>query len=182
MNEVVEILEVLKYAYPNFYKGMPQKEIEGIIKLWAMMFEKEDPKIVIEAVKAMITTLKFPPTIADIKEKVTLLTKEDSMSEMEAWGIIYKAICNSGYNSIENFEKLPSILQKVVGSAKQLKDWALTEDLNMQVVQSNFMRSYKVVKERKELIERLPASCKNIIEKGVEQLCLDALNAKEKVI
>ncbi|MEY2669755.1 MAG: hypothetical protein RLZZ577_71 [Bacteroidota bacterium] len=178
--ETLAILNVIKISYPYFYKDLKDSEAENMLNVWAMMFENDNARIVVEAVKAVITSSKYPPNIADIKEKITLLTKDEGLTEMEAWGIVYKAICSSGYNSIENFEKLPVTLQKIIGSAKQLKEWAITENLNIQVVQSNFMRSYKVMQERNNLINKLPESCKNMINKGVDQLCLDVLNVTEK--
>jgi hypothetical protein len=76
VQETMVIMEVLKASYPRFYQGMTTEELRSVVNVWAMMFEDDNAKIVTEAVKAMITTLKFPPTIADIKEKIHLLLRE----------------------------------------------------------------------------------------------------------
>lgn len=179
IQETMAIMEVLKVSYPNFYKGMSPEDLKSAVNVWAMMFEDDDARIVTEAVKAMISTLKYPPTIADIKEKIQLLKNPKILSEMEAWGLVYKAIQNSSYDSENQFCKLPALIQKLVGAPKQLREWATAENLNVSVIQSNFMRSYKVMSEREEMINKLPDSCKNLItEKQEDGLCLNASNAE----
>lgn len=184
MQETMAIMEVLKVSYPKFYSGMSQEDLKSAVSVWAMMFEDDDARIVTEAVKAMISTLKYPPTIADIKEKIRLLQSPEIMSEMEAWSLVYKAICNSGYDSENQFCKLPPLIQKIVGTPKQLREWGLTENLSMSVIQSNFMRSYKVMSEREEMISKLPDSCKNLIteKQEVNKICLNAKSAEEQDI
>ena len=179
IQETAGILEVLKYAYPKFYSDMTTEETDGAIKLWAMMFEEDEAQIVTQAVKAMISTLKYPPTIADVKEKIQLMTTRTTMTEMEAWSLVYRAICNSAYDSESQFNRLPLIVQKILATPKQLREWALSENLNLSVIQSNFMRSYKVMSERNEMINRLPESCKNLINGKQEGLCLNVTGAEE---
>lgn len=183
VQETMVIMEVLKASYPRFYQGMTTEELRSVVNVWAMMFEDDNAKIVTEAVKAMITTLKFPPTIADIKEKIHLLKapKTGVLTEMEAWGLVYRAICNSSYDSEKRFNELPETIQRLVGTPKQLREWATTENLNVSVIQSNFMRSYKVMAERKEMIDRLPDSCKNLLNEE-DKLCLSVNNATELVL
>ena len=100
---------------------------------------------------------------------------------MEAWGLVYRAICNSSYDSEKRFNELPETIQRLVGTPKQLREWATTENLNVSVIQSNFMRSYKVMAERKEMIDRLPDSCKNLLNEE-DKLCLSVNNAVEQVL
>lgn len=161
-DETKALLAILKAAYPNFYKDMTKEDAKNIVDLWTTMFADEKPQIVVEAVKSLICILKYPPTIADVKEKIAMITHPDEMTEMEAWDRVRRAI--SYYNASENFANLPSILQKIVGSPNQLREWALMdmETIN-SIVQSNFMRSYKarVVKEKE--FAMLPQSTKQLI-------------------
>lgn len=165
MQEMAAILKVIKVSYPHSFKNLTEKEAIETLEVWTMMFENDNAKIVTEAVKAMVATLKYPPTIADIKEKINLIAPkhEAAITEMEAWSLVYKAICNSAYDSENRFNNLPPMVQKLIGTSKQLREWATTVDLNLGVVQSNFMRSYKVMAEREEMIKKLPASCLTLI-------------------
>lgn len=161
--EAATILSILKIGYPNFYKDLKSEEIDNAIDLWSTMFANDSALVVTEAVKALMCTLKFPPTIADVKEKIALITQPEVMTEMEAWARVKGAM--SYYHAKECFDNLDPILQRLVGSPNQLREWAVmdTETIN-SVVQSNFMRSYKArVASEREYIA-LPESAKELID------------------
>ena len=100
-DETKSILSVLRAGYPNFYKDLNKADADQIIDLWATMFVEEPVTVVIEAVKTLMVTAKFPPTIADVKEKIYLVTHPQTMTEAEAWNIVKKAI--GYYNAQEHF-------------------------------------------------------------------------------
>ena len=160
--EALAVMAMLKTAYPNFYKDLSKEDISAAVNLWATMFSEESIQVVTEAIKALICTLKYPPTIADVKEKIHLLTQPQGMCELEAWDTVRRAI--SYYNAQENYNSLPPILQKIVGSPNQLREWALMDvDTVNSVIQSNFMRSYRVMAEREREYAMLPSSTKKFI-------------------
>ena len=67
--EAVQILAVLKAAYPNFYKDMTAAEAQGTVSVWSMQFADISAEIVLMALNKAISTSKYPPTIAEVKEK-----------------------------------------------------------------------------------------------------------------
>lgn len=162
--EALAVLTILKTAYPTFYKNYSKEDVNAAVDLWATMFSDEPVSIITEAVKSLICTLKYPPTIADVKEKIAMImqSQTQTMTEMEAWQRVKVAI--SYYNASENFAELPPILQKIVGSPNVLKEWSQMdiETLNT-VVQSNFMRSYKAKASQEREYEKLPQSTKQLI-------------------
>ena len=161
--ETKAILAVLKAGYPNFYKDMTKEDAKNTVDLWATMFADDSARLVTEAVKSLICTLKFPPTIADVKEKIHLLTQPQGMSELEAWNTVRRAI--SYYDAQENYNSLPPMLQRLVGSPNQLREWAVMESETVNsVIQSNFMRSYKVMAARDREQAMLPESAKELRE------------------
>ena len=169
--ETKEILKVLRVGYPNFYKDLKKPEADEIIDLWSTMFTSEPVQIVIEAVKSLMCTLKFPPTIADVKEKISLITQPCQMSEMEAWQMVKSAM--NYYNAGQTFERLPPILRQIVGSPNQLREWAVMEaNAINSVVQSNFMRSYKAVVAQEKERAMLPESTKQMIAGLAERMAL----------
>lgn len=173
-DETKAILSILKAAYPNFYKNLTKDEAVNIVNLWAAMFADEPYQLVAESVKSLMCTLKYPPTIADVKEKIALITQPEEMSEMEAWQKVRSAI--SYYNANETFEKLPSILQKIVGSPNQLREWAVMDsEVVNSVIQSNFMRSYKAKSAQKKEYEMLPNSTKQLIEELATKMEIKAI-------
>lgn len=161
-DEILVILGTLKIAYPAFYKDLKKSEADNLVNLWSVMFESDNVKIVTEAVKALICTSKFPPSIADVKEKIALITQPSAMTEIEAWNMVRNAI--SYYNASENFNRLPEIIQKLVGSPGQLREWAQMDSTTVDsVIQSNFMRSYKARVIQEKEYNLLPESTKKVI-------------------
>lgn len=160
-NETLQILNILKIAYPTFYKNISKQEALDIVDLWSSMFEEDDVLLVIAAVKAFIATddKGYPPVIGVIKKKMREISHPDTMSEMEAWQLVKKAASNSAYHAKEEFDKLPPTIQKIIGDYQTLKDWGLMDmDKFDTVLQSNFMRSFKISSEREKEFLALPPS------------------------
>ena len=163
-DEVVAILGVLKTSYPRFYAGMTKEEMYSTIDLWNEMFAHENSQLVVMAVKNLINTFKFPPTIADVKEEMYKLTEEERQSPIEIWNLIKKAIRNSGYYSYEEFHKLPEIAQKFVGSPNQLKEWALDIDFNDGVVKGQFLKQVEILQKRDKEEKMMLPETKTILQ------------------
>ena len=118
------------------------------------------------AIHKYMSTNRFPPTIADLRQIATEVITPEKMNEGEAWALVYRAICNSAYNAGAEFEKLPPECQKAVGNPAILKEWASLDMSEVNtVIQSNFMRSYKVECKRTQEYDRLPESTKEVIQK-----------------
>jgi len=170
-DDVIAILNIIKVAYPRFYSNVTKQEADDAVNLWSIMFADDDAKVVTEAVKAMIATLKYPPTIADVKEKIRLITTEEQMTELEAWNIVYGAICCANYYAEDCFERFPEVIKRVVGTPKNLRDWALMEPATINsVIQSNFMRSYTSKVKHVNEIAMMPTSTKIMMEGIADKL------------
>lgn len=166
--ETIKILAVLKRGYPNFYNGMEKDDLDGIVALWETIFLDDTYSVVSAAVIAQIAAnpSSYPPSIGTIKDAVAKLTTPQEMSEMEAWGYVERALRNSCYNSISEFAKLPEDVQHVVGSPRQLQEWATMEIGTVQsVVQSNFMRSYRARAKSNREAACLPKAVKDMAAK-----------------
>lgn len=167
LTETFKIIAVLKANYPFMDKGLTIDEIEGRTNLWAEMFADDDYRIVGGAVKAYIANDEtgYAPNVGQIKSYIRKLTEPDEMTEQEAVNLILKAAANSGYNSQAEFEKLPPVLQRLVGSPSQLKEWALMDSSVVNsVVSSNLMRSFKAVAQQEKEIKALPSSVRQILQ------------------
>lgn len=149
-DETIKILMVIQAAYPNY---KPQDKTVAV-NVWAEMLSDIPYEQVSVAVKACIqtNTTGFAPSVADVREKVRyIFSKENDINETAAWSMVWKAICNSGYHSNEEFEKLPPIIQRVVHSPAQLREWALLENIDgntISVLQSNFQRTFRAEQHR----------------------------------
>ena len=174
-NETLSIMAVLKAAYPNYYKDMNRRDAESIVALWAEMFSGDDVRLVAAAVKALIATDSkgFPPHIGAVKEKLRQLTAPEQMTPAEAWNLVLKAINRSGYRSQEEFDKLPPLIQRLVGSPSQLRDWGMMDSTTVQsVVASNFQRSYQARAKQDAEYQALPSDVKQMLSAVSERFAL----------
>lgn len=133
--------------------------------LWFDMLKDLSYESAYMALKKHVATSPFPPKIADIRGGATDFIAPQELNEMEAWSLVSKAIRNSGYNSVEEFEKLPPLVQKAVGLPDQLRVWAFDERYNEGVVRGHFINCYKVVLEREREIQKMPKAVRDMIAK-----------------
>ena len=157
--ETLVVMAVLKAAYPNYYRDMKRSDAEGIVELWASMFQDEPAGLVAAAVKGHIATdtKGFPPHIGAIKEAIAKLV-QPMMTEAEAVSAILKAASNGTYGAEKEFSLLPPVLQRLVGGPGRLKEWAAMEAGAVQsVVASNLQRSYREIAQQEREMIALPS-------------------------
>ena len=156
---------VIQAAYPNYRP--PDKTIT--VNLWEGMLEEFTYQQVEAALKAYIRTDKsgFAPSIGDIVDKVQMLFGDIENNDAEAWQLVWKAIRSSGYyeRAEQNFANLPEVIQKSIGSAGQLRDWALTEKLNIEVVSSNFKKTYREELTKQKEYKKLSPKLQRLVDK-----------------
>ena len=162
------IMDILTAAYPRFYSSTTGPDMRNAIKLWADMFAHDEVALVAAAVKSVIESDEkgFPPTIGQVKAKLRLLTAKPEMTEAEAWGLVARAIRNGLYGAEEEFEKFPPVVQRIVGSANTLREWARMDTETVHsVVSSNFQRSYRAISAREREINALPAEVRSLVQR-----------------
>ena len=141
------LLATINSIYPNFKVDDPEQTVNA----WHLFLDDQPTVLINAALKVYVASNRsgFAPSVGQLIQGAQELREKDStvLSAGEAWGIVYKAICRSGDNSQEEFDKLPPEIQKAVGSPGQLRAWALDDQFNEGVASSNFRRAYAVVLE-----------------------------------
>lgn len=162
--ETIAILKILKLTYPTYYRDYTKEEASDLISVWQMMFANESSKIVSEAVKATIETCKFPPTIAEIKEKINIMRSGFKIdhSGIEEWNKIMKAIADSNYNAGKYFDDFDDMTKKLVGSPNQLREWGMMHLTSLEVAKSHFLKSFKNLIQKEIEYDKLPSSAKKL--------------------
>ena len=166
--ETATIMDILAAAYPRFYSGPDAPNPVQTLNLWATMFADDPVEVVAMAVKAFIASDKkgFPPHIGAIKDAIVKLKTPDAMTEQEAWELVRKATSNSNYGAKDEFEKLPPVVRRLVGSPNQLREWAMMDsDTLNSVVASNFQRSYKARAASEREYMALPSDVRNAMDR-----------------
>jgi len=148
--KAIALLKILKTAYPRFYADMTKDEAENTINLWVDMFKHDDTSLVMLATKELINDFKYPPTIADVKEKMYKMT-DQSQDSMELWNELAGAVRNCLYKEAEVFNRLSPIVQRFVGSPAQLREMAMTESKTFHTVtKGQFLKQIEVLKQREK--------------------------------
>lgn len=162
-DETIKLLMVIQAAYPNFKP--PDKTVA--VDTWYTMLKDMDYNVVQMGLRAYITsdTSGFAPSIGQLINTIYLTQNPQELNEMEAWFLVSRAIRNGYYGAVEEFNKLPPLVQKAVGSPDNLRNWALTDSKSIEnVVQSNFMRTYRTVVNRAKEYQKMPKDIKALIE------------------
>ena len=162
-DETKKILMMMQASFPNFKP--PDKTVT--VDTWFLMLKDIEYTAVETALRTYITTdtSGFAPSIGQLLDKLYAIQNPQELNEMEAWALVSRALRNGYYGANEEFEKLPPLVQKAVGSPDNLRNWSQTDTNSIEnVVQSNFMRSYRLVVNRENEIKKMPADVRTLIE------------------
>lgn len=152
--ETKKILRIITVTYPAW----PVELTSDTVDVWDMFFKDYSYQDISLALKAYVTGSGsgFAPSISQLIEYAHKADSFDDVAPMQAWEQVRRAISNSGYHAEEEFNKLPEIAQKAVGSSSMLHQWAISDSYNESVIQSNFLKAYNNLLERKKTFSRMP--------------------------
>lgn len=177
VNDARKIIAVMLVSYPNF----KPIDTELMATTWADMLNEYSYEQVSVALKCYITTdtSGFAPSIGQLIDKLKTVEQPQELNELQAWGLVRKAINNSGYHSEEEFAKLPPLVQKAVGTPGQLKQWGLSDIESIETVaQSNFMRTYRAVAKREDEVSRMPIEIRHLIQQNEPKIMIECTSVK----
>ena len=175
-----DILTLLQVEYPQSFAKMDGRMMQAKLKLWAKEFEADDYRAVYAAVRAIMSAgnREFAPNIANIREKLYSYSERGELTEAQAWALVSRACSNGIYGYEKEFAKLPPPVQKAVGRAEQLREWAMMDSETVQsVVASNFMRSYKIIAQRERELEKIPPAVRELLVGVTKPMLAEAENA-----
>lgn len=156
--DTVKILAVLKVAYPGYFEKQDFEEKKQMVELWTLMLADYPYEAVDAAVRAHISSNKFPPAVAEVIEQLQKICKGQEMSELEAWGYVSCALRNSAYRAREEWAKLPEEIRGMV-SPELLRSWSMVSAGEAEtVIQSQFLKTYRQAKKRQQEFAALPKS------------------------
>lgn len=150
--ETASVLTTLRVAYPGFYNKITSEEAKVTIKLWADLFANDDYDVVMIALKALITNHSgYPPDIATLRHHIDemILAASGEPTDEDLWHSLQEAAANGTYHFRSEFDKLPPILKRYVGTPKTLYELAQTEETTFNTVnKSLFLKEIRSIRER----------------------------------
>lgn len=161
--ETVKIIRIICGSFPNFKPS----DLSETVDIWNMMLDEYTYNQIAGALKSYILadSTGFAPSIGQLIAKVKTFEEPAQLNESEAWGLVSKAIRNGYYGAVEEFSKLPPLVQKSVGTPDNLRNWSQTNLESVEtVIQSNFLRAYRAEAQRAAEISKMPSDIKTMIE------------------
>lgn len=158
--ETIGILAVINAAYPNAFKDV---DTDTTVKVWHRQLSDINTGLVAAAVDALINTHKFPPAIAEIREKAYQITHPGELSADEAWGLTLEAIKKYGhYRKNDGLKSLPPNVSRI---AKRM-GWDSLCFANIDTIgveRGQFIKLYNAQETREKEQDMLPASLRETI-------------------
>ena len=167
LDETKFLLLSIEALYPN----CNFKDPVVTSKIWNSVLYDQEAANIMQALKIYARTdgSGFAPSPGKLIEIVDN-TINPTIPIENAADMVRRAVSNSLYNSIEEFQKLPPAIQKAVVSPSRLASWARTDiDEFETVCMSHFRKSYKICLKREQLLLAGKDS-KMPIETSIQQL------------
>ena len=180
--ETIKIIRIIAATYPNF----KMNDISETVDVWFFFLADYGYPEISLALKTYVQTngTGFPPSVSQLINLTKVVEDYLTFNENEAWALVNKAIKNSLYNSDQEFEKLPDVVKKAVGTPANLREWAMLSTSEVEtVVASNFMRNYSTELSRAQEINKMPLEVKKLISATIaEQQELIFGNAERRLL
>lgn len=162
LEETKKFLMMVNALYPNWRVDNPQETAAA----WHWILSEYPVNVVMAGFEIFAKTGKsgFAPSAPQIIDCINKVADQEYLSEGEAWALVKRAIQDGYYHGQQRYDELPPIVQRAVGSANMIRQWAdlPTEQVN-SVIMSNFQRSYKALLERQTFNDKVPPALSEII-------------------
>jgi hypothetical protein len=134
-----------------------------IVNLWLKMLSDTECYIVEAAIEKFLVESKFPPTIADIRERIADITVVKEKTSIEAWNDVKTSIRKFGfYREKDAMEMLSGTTRKVV-EAIGFSTLCLSE--NEMVDRAHFLKVYDNLANRDRTDALMFQNTKDIISR-----------------
>lgn len=181
--EVGKLIKVVKATYPMQFRAYTTQDYQNMIKAWQFVLEDFTYEEAGAGLKVYLRndSKGFPPSPGQVADCIKKIQDHAdvgmSMTALEAWSLVRKAIKNSTYHFEEEFEALPELCQKAIGNAHNLYDMAQQpSDTVASVEQSHFIRSYNTIVQREKERKAFPVSIQAMINRRRTESLSDRQN------
>lgn len=158
--EIKKLIFVTKAAYPSVYNKYDAEDLDNLLIAWRMCLADYTYDQASKGLMAYMRTdtKGFPPVAGQIIEQIQKLCQKEELLPSQAWDRVMRGIRNGTYGAEEEYDKLPSMVQKAIGSPQYLRDCAADSGFNEGVAKGQFEKNYAIVLEREKYNSKLPIS------------------------
>lgn len=177
--ETTKILTVIYVAFPRC-EVTDKTKMELMVEVWQESFEDIPFKTVETAVQKLLYELKFPPTIADVAQRIAEVNNPNILTAAEAWGEVTKAERLYGYyNQQQAMDSLSPLTRTVVEQIGFI-NWCVDKDIDTEnTLRAQFRMAYTSMAERQKNDALLPERLKNIIAQN--KILFDGNTEQKKI-
>lgn len=113
--DAAKLVMIVVTAYPNFDKFRDEDSVNATVNLWAVMLEDIDAATADLAVRQHIATSKWPPSIAELRERILEITRPDVVPPDKAWLAVSDLLYSVGeHNYCDLAKQLPPLVSRAV--------------------------------------------------------------------
>lgn len=169
-NETSKLLIYLRASYPAHYMKFTDADYQAMIDAWTVTLNDYEFDAVFAGAQAFVATDRagFPPSVGQILGCMTQATQNpvQQITAAEAWDWVYKALENLDWMHPEReYDKLPRIAQKIIGSPEALKEIAAMPTTDVLIGEkARFIHAYDAYKEKEHEYEKIPERIRDLIE------------------
>mgnify|MGYP004633902009 FL=1 len=175
-SEVIKILMYLAVNYESIDKKLSDNNKKDVlVNVWYSCLKDIDYSLCGKACQKHMLQSDFPPTVHNIREEVLNILSTEEKTNIDYWNEAYNMICNGLYMTQEQFELSSYICQRYFGSVERVREKAKTENLNMEVEQSNFNKVAQTLQKQKRQQELLPEKMREEIQMLADKMSASRL-------
>lgn len=162
--ETAGVLALLREYYP---RDIASTDYKAKVKAWYLVLADYPFEAVKAAAVAFAShdTKGFMPSPGQLVEELHRFDHADEMTAQEAWVLVSKAVRSLDWFAPEKqFEKLPELAKRAVGSPSVLKEWGMSDESAFEtVIYSQFLKAYNVYQKREKELAALPSDVRKML-------------------
>lgn len=165
-DDVIRVLQTIIVMYPSSKVNADPLTVA----MWHEMLEDLPADVVSMAMKRMCATLKYPPSVADIREAVKDAVQDAAGIPIagEAWARVSKAMSRWGYHRPE--QARADLGEDIWRAVEMVGGWCEVCMGERAVLSAQFERRYNAMIEQRSKLLQIPASVREDMARLAEPL------------
>lgn len=183
--EVLEVVYTIKAAYPSHYARFTKLDFDNMVSVWDGTLEGYTYGQVSAGLSMFLAsdTKGFPPVPGQVIECIKRMQRPvaEDYTNTECAALIRRALSNAVYHAEEEFERLPEICKRAVGTPHNLVEWSQLDTREVEtVVMSQIIRALEATRIKMREDAKIPESVKRALGLGAGRDPLYKLEKAER--